>query len=685
MMRRTLVAVAVLSVMLRAALPAVSTPEKNPGASIGLKGDATDAITIPRPLSYQGKLLDNIGNPVADTLYAIRFTLYAQPTGGGPLWSEDQLVNTRAGLFSVLLGSVTPIGSLPDAGALYLGMKVGADPEMTPRIQIVSAAYAYIARKADTANYALAGGGGSGDNAWVRGTPDSVLYTVNRLGIARGGSDNMFYGNFRQSHVNFGVSCTTGASGRDFSNVTVSGGIANTAGAAWATVGGGLLNKAYGTGSAVMGGVGNTASGTGSAVAGGAGNVASGDYSVCGGSYGDTAMGFYSGVFSGYKNRAGDAAVDSCATVTGGYQNRATGKFAFVGGGRDNLAESVYAVVAGGDGNAARGRYATVSGGHDNVTESTYAVVAGGYRNAALAHRATVSGGEGDTASGDFATVGGGTRNRARGAGSCIAGGSANSIDSALGAIGGGFRNLTAGYAATVGGGYWNAARGSYSAIGGGYADTAAAAYSFAANNRSVVPTSYSNSAAFNGQTATASNQTRVGALSKASGTFTIDHPLEPYGTILNHYFIEGPEMRNIYDGEAVLDASGRAVVTLPDYFDALNRKPRVQLTGIGTSDVYLAEKVSGNRFVIGGKPGAEVYWQVTGERKDVSAEATRRMMPVEQPKTGALAGRMLDDEFLSGCMEQLGREGKAQGIDFRTAAGRLRYEDMKRHSEGRE
>ncbi|MGQ9677747.1 MAG: hypothetical protein ACUVUD_00485, partial [bacterium] len=62
--------------------------------------------------------------------------------------------------------------------------------------------------------------------------------------------------------------------------------------------------------------------------------------------------------------------------------------------------------------------------------------------------------------------------------------------------------------------------------------------------------------------------------------------------------------------------------------------------------------------------------------------EAIRRMMPVEQPKTGELAGRMLDDDFLFGCMEQLEREGKAQGIDFRTAAGRQRYLEMKRHLE---
>ena len=192
------------------------------------------------------------------------------------------------------------------------------------------------------------------------------------------------------------------------------------------------------------------------------------------------------------------------------------------------------------------------------------------------------------------------------------------------------------------------------------------------------MPSGYSNSAAFNGQTATASNQLRCGALSKASGSFTIDHPLDPYNKILNHYFIEGPEMLNIYRGSVTLDASGRAEVQLPDYFSALNRNPHIQLTGVGTYEIYVAEEIKNNRFVIGGKPGTKVYWLVTGERQDVSAEATKRMMPVEQEKAGELAGRMLDDDFLSGCMEQLEREGKTTGINFRTAEGRRRYEEMK-------
>jgi len=105
-----------------------------------------------------------------------------------------------------------------------------------------------------------------------------------------------------------------------------------------------------------------------------------------------------------------------------------------------------------------------------------------------------------------------------------------------------------------------------------------------------------------------------------------------------------------------------------------------VQLTGVGSPDVvYVAEDVSDNRFAIGGKPGTKVYWQVTGDRKDQSAEVIRTMMPVEQPKTGSLTGVSWDDNFLVGCMRQLEQMGKAGEFSFRTAAGRQRYQNMLR------
>ncbi len=113
----------------------------------------SDAITIPRILSYQGKLTDTLGVPVADTLHWVRFRLYTQPSGGTPFWDEEvQNVRTRAGLFSVLLGSVEPLSALPDGGEVYLGMAVDGGAELLPRLRIASAAYAFLCERAANAD-----------------------------------------------------------------------------------------------------------------------------------------------------------------------------------------------------------------------------------------------------------------------------------------------------------------------------------------------------------------------------------------------------------------------------------------------------------------------------------------------------------------------------------------------------
>lgn len=136
------------------------------------------------------------------------------------------------------------------------------------------------------------------------------------------------------------------------------------------------------------------------------------------------------------------------------------------------------------------------------------------------------------------------------------------------------------------------------------------------------------------------------GALSKSSGSFKIDHPLDPANRYLSHSFVESPDMKNIYDGVVTLEADGTATIELPEWFEALNKDFRYQLTCIGeNAPVYIAEKIHDNKFrIAGGYAGMEVSWQVTGSRKDVYAEA--HPIPVEELKPPHEVGRYLHPEL---------------------------------------
>ncbi|CAN2046324.1 hypothetical protein GMMP1_280003 [Candidatus Magnetomoraceae bacterium gMMP-1] len=124
-----------------------------------------------------------------------------------------------------------------------------------------------------------------------------------------------------------------------------------------------------------------------------------------------------------------------------------------------------------------------------------------------------------------------------------------------------------------------------------------------------------------------------TGEVIKGGGTFKIDHPLEPANKYLYHSFVESPDMMNIYNGNIITDDDGLATIELPDYFEALNKDFRYQLTCIGNfTQAIIFEKIHDNRFVIKTDlPKVEVSWQVTGIRKDPYAEQNRIQVEVEK------------------------------------------------------
>ncbi len=149
-----------------------------------------------------------------------------------------------------------------------------------------------------------------------------------------------------------------------------------------------------------------------------------------------------------------------------------------------------------------------------------------------------------------------------------------------------------------------------------------------------VVTNSAGNAARFTGNVVVNGNLTVSGTVAKGGGSFRIDHPLDPENKYLYHSFVESPDMMNVYNGVIRLDGNGEAWVELPNWFEALNRDFRYQLTPVGAPgpNLYIAEEVAGNRFKIaGGAAGAKVSWQVTGIRHDTYANEHRIQVEVEK------------------------------------------------------
>ncbi|MCB0685053.1 MAG: hypothetical protein KDC53_00970 [Saprospiraceae bacterium] len=124
-----------------------------------------------------------------------------------------------------------------------------------------------------------------------------------------------------------------------------------------------------------------------------------------------------------------------------------------------------------------------------------------------------------------------------------------------------------------------------------------------------------------------------AGHLSKGSGSFKIDHPLDPKNKYLYHSFVESPDMMNIYNGNVILNKDGEASIQMPDWFEPLNRDFRYQLTPIGAAaNLYIAQEIKDGIFRIGGgSNGLKVSWQVTGIRQDRYANAHRLKVEVEK------------------------------------------------------
>lgn len=222
---------------------------------------ALAAAGINHEINFQGKLVNPNGTNVTDGTYSIVFSIYNVSSGGTALWSETQSVAISNGIFQVNLGSVTPLPGSVDfnSDSIYLGIKVGADAEMTPRIQFTAVPQAFNAEKlggldksgfiqngtsSQTANFNISGTGqigtsltvpllqsASGAALNITGNAASVWGTSanNNLTIQAGGTGTLALDTGGAGTVNIGTANATAVRlGRTAATVTVTGNSAST-------------------------------------------------------------------------------------------------------------------------------------------------------------------------------------------------------------------------------------------------------------------------------------------------------------------------------------------------------------------------------------------------------------------------------------------------------------------------
>lgn len=109
----------------------------------------TTDTSVPEVIAFDGFLMDAEGSIIPDGEYLIVFSLYDQPDGGEPLWTEVQnKVKVINGGFSTYLGDERGsenFSSLFDK-QLYIGIKLGYDEELNPRVKLLPVPFSMRAK-----------------------------------------------------------------------------------------------------------------------------------------------------------------------------------------------------------------------------------------------------------------------------------------------------------------------------------------------------------------------------------------------------------------------------------------------------------------------------------------------------------------------------------------------------------
>jgi len=101
---------------------------------------------VPNVMPVQGVLSDSSDMPLSGD-QTVQFRIYDAATGGNSLFAETHVLSLINGTFTAQLGSIQPLDLSIFRGDVYLGVKVGSDAEMTPRLKFGTVPFAAYAQE----------------------------------------------------------------------------------------------------------------------------------------------------------------------------------------------------------------------------------------------------------------------------------------------------------------------------------------------------------------------------------------------------------------------------------------------------------------------------------------------------------------------------------------------------------
>ncbi len=120
-------------------------------------------FSFSQTITTQGVLRDDQGYSVDDGTYDMTFTIYDAETGGNQVWQTQKTVQVTNGVYNAILGSAQdPLNMLDSDKGYWLGVKIGTDQEMTPRLKLNLSPYEFAKLSGDDNVFPAAGDAGIG-------------------------------------------------------------------------------------------------------------------------------------------------------------------------------------------------------------------------------------------------------------------------------------------------------------------------------------------------------------------------------------------------------------------------------------------------------------------------------------------------------------------------------------------